>query len=361
MFTHELRDSVLYVTFRRTVQNLVTTELNDLARAAVNGSEQALDTLTNWRPRTAARGLTHAGVTDNQCFYVGCQTAAVFYVNQSGACKEVLRPDGATIMQMLWHPKREVVVTLDEDMMVGYYMVESQGTLTELERVKLSGKVPGKNGTISWAGSALAVITGTDKIAQGAPVPLFRLTSPLRLWLSGDFSVRIYDLDTSDSFLLPMKQPGAAEDEAKKDKVEDDAKSQTAHRSSFDSGDDVIETDSTKLTVTTTATTPTTLEVFSCLAYCSENQTLCAGTSQGNLYMWKRNSSALAAKQQESGFDSAESYWQLCNVSNVRGTIKHCSWGVCDVSTPCVLLNCVWNVYILKVSIHLRTFEFIEA
>lgn len=160
MFTHDLRDSVLYVTFRRTVQNLATTELSDLARAAIDGNEQALDTLTNWRPRTAARGLTHAGVTDNQCFYIGCQSIGVFYVNQSGNCKEVLHPDGSTIMQMIWHPKREVVVTLDEDMMVGYYMVESQGTLTELERVKLSGRVPGKNGVISWAGSSLAVITG---------------------------------------------------------------------------------------------------------------------------------------------------------------------------------------------------------
>lgn len=161
MFTHDLHDSVLYVTFRHTVHNLISTELNDLARAAVNGSEQALDTLTHWRPKTAARGLTHAGVTDNQCFYVGCQMGGVHYFNQSGTCKEILRSDGSTIMQMLWHPKREVVVTLDEDMMVGYYMVESQGTLTELERVKLSGKVPGKNGFISWAGTSLAVITGT--------------------------------------------------------------------------------------------------------------------------------------------------------------------------------------------------------
>lgn len=160
MFTHDLRDSVVHVTFRRTVTSLVTTELNNLAKAAVDGDEVALDTFANWRPRTAARGLTHAGVKDNQCFYIGCQSGAVFYVNQSGSCNEVLRYDTSPITQMLWHPKREVVVTLMEDMMVGHYMVESAGTLTELERVKLSGKVPGKNGFITWAGSSLAVITG---------------------------------------------------------------------------------------------------------------------------------------------------------------------------------------------------------
>lgn len=146
-----------------------------------------------------------------------------------------------------------------------------------------------------------------------------------------------------------MKQSGDSEDDQKKDKTDDDAKSAIVQRNSFDSVDDIIETDSTKLTVTTTVTASNTMEVFSCLAYCSDNQTLCAGTNQGNLYMWKRNNTAIAVKQQQNGFDSAESYWQLCNVSNVRGTIKHCIWGICDVSTPCVLLNCMWNVYILKV------------
>lgn len=160
MFTHELRDPVLHVTFRLTVSSLVTNELNNLARAAVAGDEMALDTLTNWRPRTAARGLTHAGVKDNHCFYVGCQSGAVYYFNQSGTCTEVLRSDFAAVTQMLWHPKREVIVALMDDMSVGHYMVESSGVLTELERVKLSGRVPGQNGFIAWVGNSLAVITG---------------------------------------------------------------------------------------------------------------------------------------------------------------------------------------------------------
>lgn len=161
MFTHELRDPVLHVTFRLTVSNLVTNELNNLARAAVAGDEMALDTLTNWRPRTAARGLTHAGVKDNHCFYVGCQSGTVFYFNQSGACTEVLRSEFAPVIQMLWHPKREVIVALMDDMSVGHYMVESSGIVTELERVKLSGRVPGQNGYIAWVGNSIAVITGT--------------------------------------------------------------------------------------------------------------------------------------------------------------------------------------------------------
>lgn len=47
-------------------------------------------------------------------------------------------------------------------MTVGHFMVESTGALTELDKVKLSGRVQGHNGSISWAGNALAIITGTN-------------------------------------------------------------------------------------------------------------------------------------------------------------------------------------------------------
>lgn len=47
-----------------------------------------------------------------------------------------------------------------EDMTVGHYLVEPSGALTELDKVKLSGRVPGQSGAISWAGDSLAIITG---------------------------------------------------------------------------------------------------------------------------------------------------------------------------------------------------------
>lgn len=73
------------------------------------GDETALDTLTTWRPRTAARNLSHAGVTDNHCFYVGTESGLIYYLNQAGSCTEVLRSDNiAPFIQMLWHPKRYI-------------------------------------------------------------------------------------------------------------------------------------------------------------------------------------------------------------------------------------------------------------
>lgn len=332
MFTHDLRDTIVNITFRKTVKSLESTELNSLAKAAVAGDESALDTLTNWRPRTAARGMTHAGTTDNQCFYVCCQSGTVFYVIQSGACNEILRSADTPIVQMLWHPKREMIAALMEDLFVGYYMVESGGILTESERVKLSGKVPGKNGEICWANTSIAVITG-------------------------DFSVRIFDLDTSDSFLLPMKQTNKSTDEmpeAVKEEVKSPpviSKYKSILQRSLSDEDSIIQDDD-HLAITSISSPPPSkvMEVFTCIAYCADNQTLCAGTNMGNLYIWKKNTSWSVAKSaQENTLESAEHLWHLYNVVNVRGAIKHCCWGVCDVSMPCVLLNCISNVYILKV------------
>lgn len=75
-------------------------------RAAVDGDETALDTLTNWRPRTAARNQSYSSVKDNHCFYAGTESGVIYYINQSGMCTEVLRSNVSTFVQILWRPKR---------------------------------------------------------------------------------------------------------------------------------------------------------------------------------------------------------------------------------------------------------------
>lgn len=120
----------------------------------------------------------------------------------------------------------------------------------------------------------------------------------------------------------------------------------------YDSDEEIMVTvDEPELHNNVSSAVPKVMEVFTCLSYCGDNQTLCAGTNQGNLYIWKRNiQGALSeAANATNEFDSMENFWHLVNIANVRGAIKHCSWGVCDVSTPCVLVNCISNVFILKV------------
>lgn len=47
-----------------------------------------------------------------------------------------------------------------DDMTVCHFLVESNGSLTELDKVKLSGHVTGHTGCVSWAGNAMAIING---------------------------------------------------------------------------------------------------------------------------------------------------------------------------------------------------------
>lgn len=55
---------------------------------------------------------------------------------------------------------RDAIVMLTDDMTIGHYLVEPNGSLTELTKVKLSSQ-NAKNGQIAWAGgSGLAIITG---------------------------------------------------------------------------------------------------------------------------------------------------------------------------------------------------------
>lgn len=61
----------------------------------------------------------------------------------------------------------DALVVLMEDMTVAHFLVESTGVLSEKDRVKLSGRIPGHNGAISWAGNALAIITGLIIFAIG--------------------------------------------------------------------------------------------------------------------------------------------------------------------------------------------------
>uniref|UniRef100_A0A182RYS9 WD_REPEATS_REGION domain-containing protein n=1 Tax=Anopheles funestus TaxID=62324 RepID=A0A182RYS9_ANOFN len=286
MFNHDLRDPLLHITFRKSIQSASSRELTNLARAAVAGDEAALDQLTSWRPRTAVRNLAHASVHDNYCFYACTQAGILYYINQTGTCTEIVRGDSIPIMQILWHPKQDSIVILMEDITIGHYEVDTNGQISELDRVKLSGKVSGSKSAITWvAGCALAILTG-------------------------DLSVRIWDIETNDNYVLSMELTAGSE------------RVSTADR----------------LPVSAAA-----LEVFTCVAYCPDTQTLSAGTSQGNLYTWRR-----AAGLYGRSYTSTENQWQLTNVTPVRGTIKSLVWGTTEANRPCMMVNCLSSVFILK-------------
>ena len=72
VFHHEIKESITHVTFRLSVKN-PDFDLEGLAKAAVNGDEQALDIFSNWRPKTTAKKFRIQNGNDNQCFFIGTQ------------------------------------------------------------------------------------------------------------------------------------------------------------------------------------------------------------------------------------------------------------------------------------------------
>ncbi|KAI9582059.1 intraflagellar transport protein 140 homolog [Glossina fuscipes] len=312
MFSHDLRDVLTHIIFRRVICSEAHEEMLNLAKAAVAGDESALDTLTNWRPRTASRSVTHAAdVKDNYCFYVCTQGGRLFYVNQGGTSTEVLDGNSIPITQMLWHPKKDAVVCLMDDMTVIFYLVETTGILTELERVKLSSKVSkSKGGGIAWVGCSLAIITG-------------------------DLTVRIWDIDKGDNYSLKMNLSNLYTTPMRE---RDSSSSNFISQGSVDSSS---ISQQMYLSYKNQKTIHNTSEHFTCISYIESNQMLCAGTDLGNLYSWKRSIVSHAASL-------PEDMWQLTNISYVRGSIKKCLWGFNELAKPCLLLLCASNVYVLK-------------
>lgn len=167
-----------------------------------------------------------------------------------------------------------------EGLTVGHFSVDSQGTLTELTRVKLSGRSQLNRAVtcygMVWAGpNSLAILTG-------------------------DLTVRIWDIDNNDNYLLPISMKNYAGSERKEELNEQ----------------------------------------FTCISYCKMNQTLCAGTNIGCLYFWN--------KCKTPKLENPEDSWELTNVSSLPGNIKQVMWGSIHLRLPLLSINCVTKVYIMK-------------
>ncbi|XP_011298550.1 intraflagellar transport protein 140 homolog [Fopius arisanus] len=179
VFHHELNEKFTQITFKISPPK-AGVDLSDLARAAVAGDERALDLFSTWRPRTAAPSAVNVQ-KDNLTFYIGSSSGTIYYVDSQGQCMEVLNTGGLTLHCLLHHPTRDSVVIMTEGLTIGHFQSESTtGRLTELSRVKLSGK-----SDFSRTGPAFCWV-GANSLAI----------------LTGELSVRCWDLFTGDTYVL---------------------------------------------------------------------------------------------------------------------------------------------------------------
>ncbi|CAG9773857.1 unnamed protein product [Ceutorhynchus assimilis] len=271
------KESITNLTFRLTVKTSSDFDVEGLARAAVNGDENALDMFSNWRPKTTARKFRIQEGSDNFCFFIATQNGSIYYVNANGSCTEVLNTEGTSISHMLYQTNKEALVIMMEGLTIGHFSVDRQGNLSEIAKVKLSGRLQTSSQGLTWAGNSSLAI------------------------LAGDITLRIWDLETNDNFVLPTTM---------------------------------------KLYVSDNKASSSVSEIFTCVAYCKLNQTLCAGTNIGNIYFWTKNPHLLS--------ENVEDQWELNNINNIGGTIKQLKWGSFMMRLPLLSVNCVTSIYIMK-------------
>ncbi|KAB0793767.1 hypothetical protein PPYR_13387 [Photinus pyralis] len=282
VFHHELKESITHLTFRLTVRNHGDYDIEGLAKAAVNGDEQALDIFSSWRPKTTARKFKVQDSADNNCFFVGTQQGSVYYINDGGVCREVLNTDAVPLNYILHHPINNTLIIMMEGLTIGHFAIDSQGQLSELMKVKLSGR-----------GQALRGVSN-----QG----LVWATNTCLAVLTGDLTVRVWDIESNDNYILPTE---------------------LRHFEKVDSK-------------------PQLNEHFSCISFCKVNQTLCAGTNIGRIYFWRKK------QARAESVDPNDCVWELHNLCNISGTIKQLVWGSVNFRLPLLSVNCVTKVYIMK-------------
>lgn len=74
-------------------------------------------------------------------------------------------------------------------------------------------------------------------------------------------------------------------------------------------------------------------DIFTSISYCNLSDTLCCGTSQGNLYLWRRDH---------------RNQWKLISSTAVKGTVKEVSWGSEGLMNPLLHVNCITSAFILQ-------------
>ncbi|XP_043233356.1 intraflagellar transport protein 140 homolog [Amphibalanus amphitrite] len=163
VFQHDLKDPLTQLVFRAVEEHRQqpSVDLGGLARAAVSGDEVALDMFSSWRPKTSSTRFLVAR-QENLNVFVGSASGVIYYITESGSCMEVLQADGS-IRFLLYYDAKEELVVVTDTMVLGEFQVEYDGTLSEITKVKLSGR--SQDMQLSWAGKGiLAVATGEPHI-----------------------------------------------------------------------------------------------------------------------------------------------------------------------------------------------------
>ncbi|XP_004873803.1 intraflagellar transport protein 140 homolog isoform X2 [Heterocephalus glaber] len=153
-------------------------DLVQLARAAVNGDEKALD-MFNWK-KSSFGSFLKMGSQEGLSFFISLMDGSVHYVDEKGKTTCVASTH-SSIQTLFYIEKREALVVVTENLLLSLYMVMPEGKAEEVMKVKLSGKT-------------------------GLRADITLIEGSLLVMAIGEAILRFWDLERGDNYILNLEE-----------------------------------------------------------------------------------------------------------------------------------------------------------
>ncbi|XP_063681755.1 intraflagellar transport protein 140 homolog isoform X3 [Bolinopsis microptera] len=165
---YQKRSSYTHCTFRPVPggQDPFYNNYTALARAAVEGDETALDMFGTWNKSGMGNSLlSQPGqmyAAESLSCYIGSEDGVIFHIDEKLVLRECSNVE-TMIKAMLIYEAKNILVVVTTTMMLIQFSCAADGSLTELMKVKLSGK--SSITCVVWTGPGLmATVAGEDVV-----------------------------------------------------------------------------------------------------------------------------------------------------------------------------------------------------
>jgi hypothetical protein len=148
-------------------------ELHELAKAAINGDEAALEMFEYKQMNGGGGKKSKKNKMDTKsifmssaetlCFMLSGDKGSVYYINENAKFSKLYQMDNG-IVKLMYNHDKQMLISITDNQMLGQYSVKSEFEVKNLMTVKLSGR--SSNLDFCWIGSNLLAYAGGEGIIR---------------------------------------------------------------------------------------------------------------------------------------------------------------------------------------------------
>ena len=189
---YQINEKVNDIIIKPHAPSLKEKELQELAKAAINGDEAGLETFDYKSMADSAAGGSGGkkhkknkadtknlfmGSGESLCFILCGDKGSVYYINDNAKFSKLYQMESG-VVKLLYNQEKQMLISITDSQMLGQYIIKSELEVKNLMTVKLSGR--SRNLDFTWIGSSLLAYAGGETI------------------------VRILDIDKDENFTLNL-------------------------------------------------------------------------------------------------------------------------------------------------------------